>query len=139
MARRLSAFETVKENSVTNCDAGIGVEPWGWFLASADNIQLMKNEVQEVNVGISLRAVAWDDFTTLPPSVSNGKVVQKVLVGDGVGGTGIVVSEADASDDFAPTASNNKIVNNEISDFSTSIDEDGTDTKVSANGGPASP
>lgn len=119
--------------------AGIGVEAWGWFLAAADNTQLMKNEVQEVNVGISLRAVAWDDFTTLPPSVSNGKVVQNVLDGDGVDGTGIVISEADESDDFDPTASNNKIVNNEISGFSTSIDEDGTDTKVSANGGPASP
>jgi hypothetical protein len=125
----------VQDNEAGNCDAGIAVGTWGWFLPSADNVKVTGNAVQDANAAVVLRAVAFDGLSMTDPSVSNGKVTNNDLVGDSgdPNDVGIAITTIDADPDYDPLANNNKIIRNSFSDFGTNVEEDGTSSKVAAN------
>ena len=124
----------VKRNTVTNSDVGIAVGSWGWFRSSADNTKVMKNDVNEANAGILLRAVAFDGFSSSDPSVSNSKVVNNTVSDPDTDDddAGIAVQALDSDPDYDPVADNNKVIRNTITGFTDQVIEDGSDTKLHA-------
>ncbi len=128
----------IQGNSVENCDAGIGVSAWGWFLPSADNAKVQRNSITESSVAINFQAVAFDGFSTSDASVSNGKIVNNRLSAGALGDVGIAVTSFDGHPDFDALVDNNKLIRNSITGFATPILDGGTDSKVQANG-PALP
>ena len=130
----------VRDNTVANADIGLSCGSWGWFRASADGNQFMKNYVVDTEFGALLEAVAepYDGvLTQADPSVSNTKVThnsfeddEETAEPDGNIGVGVVVDDNNIDNAFEPVAANNKIVRNTITGFETQIEDEGTGTKV---------
>lgn len=128
----------IQRNTLENCDVGIGVSAWGWFLPSADNVKSQGNSITDAFAAISYQAVAWSGFSTSDASVSNGKIVNNDLFGGSIGVIGIALTAVDADPTYDAFADNNKLINNSINGFTTPILDGGTNSKVHANG-PATP
>jgi nitrous oxidase accessory protein NosD len=125
----------VKKNSVTNSDVGVSVGAWSWFLPSADNTKLIRNDIDDAHAGVVLQAVAWDGISQSDPSVSNNKVTNNTISDPDMGDddVGVAVDASDLDPDFDPVVANNKVINNEIIGFSDQISDDGMGTKIHAN------
>lgn len=139
---------SVKGNTASNCDVGIGVGTWGWFRKTAEGNQIVKNEVSEALFGATLNTVTFSGFTGADPSLRNNKVVNNGFDGREIGITGVRILKFDGikvtnqnftPPNFDPSANNNKLIANRISGFDTSVDDGGTDTKVQANDRPFTP
>lgn len=130
---------SVKRNTVSNCDVGIGIGTWGWFGKTAEANQVVKNDVSNALFGASLNAIAYAGLTGTNPSLKNNKVVNNSFDGGSIGITGVRIWEVDASPDFDPSATNNKLIGNQITDFETAVDNGGSETKVQANDRPIAP
>jgi nitrous oxidase accessory protein NosD len=131
----------VQNNEVENADVGVSVGSWGWLRASADNTKVKDNTVTEAEYGTLLEAVAepyGGVLTQMDPTVSNTKVLKNRLTGasdpKGQIGVGIIV-EDNISNTYDPEARNNKIRKNNITNFDTEIEDQGSATKMD----PASP
>lgn len=124
----------VRDNKVSNSDAGIAAGSWGWLRPTTDNLKIMQNKIEEAIRGITLRAVAFGGYTMTDPSVSNTKVVNNTISsGMTDDNIGIAVRAIDASSEYDPKAENNKVINNSISGFASEVEDAGTATKVHAN------
>lgn len=123
---------SVKRNTVSNCQTGIGVETWGWFCPTASGNVIANNIVENADWGISVAAYDWQ-YSSMDSAANNNKIVNNTVSGtDAEGSVGIEVGAYD-SGDFESEAWNNKIINNEVSDFQTEIADSGTVTKIHAN------
>ncbi|MDY6817612.1 MAG: right-handed parallel beta-helix repeat-containing protein [Halobacteriales archaeon] len=133
----------VQGNTLENNDVAIAASAWGWFLGSANNHKVVKNDITDALIGVNLRATAWDQdgglasFTNQDPSVNNNKVVNNDLADpeDGpTGEIGVSIESNDRGDDdgYEPAAKNNKVIRNTIEGFDEQISDEGTDTRISA-------
>ncbi|MFD1598776.1 right-handed parallel beta-helix repeat-containing protein [Halobellus rarus] len=123
----------IRGNTVTNSDVGIACGSWGWFRPTAENTQVVKNEVREANAGVLLRAVTYDGYTNYDSSVSNTKVINNTISDpDPDDGTGVAVEALDHDPDYDSTVDNNKVIRNSITGFDNQILEGGTGTKIQA-------
>lgn len=131
-------FETddvqIRGNTIKNADTGIGIGSWAWFAASANNTKVMRNDVTDANVGVHIEVVSFG-LSLADPSVSNTKVANYDLhdTNESDDDTGIEIQTDNASDEFDPVASNNKLINNGITGFNRTIVDGGSDTKLAAN------
>lgn len=133
----------VRGNSLTNNDVAVAVSAWGWFLESASNCKVTRNEVSDALIGANLRATAWDQdgglafLTNQDPSVGNNKIVNNEFVdpqGGPTGEVGIAVESNDRGDDdqYEPAVGNNKVVRNHIRGFDEGVVDEGSATKTAA-------
>lgn len=124
---------TVRGNTVTSCQTGIGVASFDWT-GPANNNNVVGNTVLDADWGISLQAVVLNNGYA--SQTNNNKVVNNNVShpGEGNGLTGIEVwPYVWPGLTGNPVLENNKIIANSISGYDISIDDGGTETKVHAN------
>ena len=122
----------IQGNELTNCDAAVGVGTVGFLRASADNIKIQRNQIDDALFGIFLEAFAYPSLIP-ETSVSNVKIVNNSIFGKGSDDTaGIRIETTDYVGSTA-SADNNKLINNQISGFTTAVADGGTATKQAAN------
>ena len=126
---------TVNGNTVQNSQIGIGIEAWCYFMASADNNQVVNNTVFGSEWGVSIAAYSLS-WSTCDASSDNNKVTNNLIDSTGgAGDAGISIGAGPFGGSDTPTADNNKLIRNTIRGFTTDIDQwgDDTSTKVHAN------
>lgn len=130
---------SVKKNTVSNCQTGIGVQTWGWFCPTASGNVIANNTVTNADWGISVFAYAWDGYSGMDSAANNNKIVNNSVSGsDNEGSAGIEFGIYDNSEAYDAEAWNNKVINNDVSDFETPwYDLDSSATKIHANSTPA--
>lgn len=127
----------VHDNHVANADIGLSVGSWGWLQQTADDNKFTKNRVENAEYGVLVESVVLS-FTQSNPSASNNKAVNNTidfeedsLEGDQEGSIGIGVLVNDYLDnEFDPVAENNKLVRNTVSGYETTVEDQGSDTKI---------
>lgn len=127
----------VRDNEVSNCDVGIGVGSWAWFLPTADGTKIVGNRVEGALIGLELEVIAWDGFSSSDPSVSNSALIRNEVsgtLGGSPGEIGVFFETVDRDPEFVPVADNNKVIANTITGFDDRIvTGSATDTKEAAN------
>lgn len=127
----------IRGNEVSNCDVGIGVASWAWFLPSADDAKVVRNRVDGALMGLELETIAWDGFSGDDPSVSDTKLtnnrVSGTLASGDDGDFGVFFETVDAHPDFDPVADNNKVIANTVTGFDVRI-ETGSATRTRTAG-----
>lgn len=134
----------VKQNTLYNNDVAVAASAWGWFRDSANDAEVVRNDIRGALIGVNLRATAWDQdgrfafLTNHDPSVTNSKVVNNSITTDWSDSTatiGIAVERNDENetDEYEPTARNTKLITNSISGFQTNIEDEGSETKTESN------
>jgi hypothetical protein len=126
----------VQRNEVTNADIGLSCGSWGWLQQSASNNKFTQNHVEDVEYGALVESVAepyGGVLTKSDPEANDNKIVGNTLTGesdpDGNIGVGVIV-EDNIDNEYEPVAWNNKLINNDIANFETAVEDQGTDTKV---------
>jgi hypothetical protein len=121
---------SVQSNTLTDNQAGVAVETWGWLgEVSSSNNKIVKNTIEDGQVGVSIAAYElWTD--TGNPTADNNKVSNNVITGQGVG---VSIEIGDYGTDYVASADNNKVTRNEITNTGTEINDEGTSTKMHAN------
>jgi hypothetical protein len=119
----------VHGNVLENNQVGIDVETWCWYLPSASENRVVKNEIRSGQVGVSVAAFAWE-YSTGDSFADNNKVVNNVIEGQEFG---VLVGAWYINGDYAAYADNNKVIRNSFSDVAEPIQDGGTATKIHAN------
>lgn len=127
----------IQGNTIEKTDRAIAVSSWGWFRETADGNSINGNTISGSDGGIVVQSRSWA-FSTLNSTANNNKIIRNTVEGTG-SGIGIHVYAEDLSLDFDPTVENNKVINNRIQNFSTSIETNGRGNKIQANNHPFNP
>lgn len=130
----------IQNNTVKDADRAIAISSWGWFSNTADGNSITRNTIGESDGGIVVQSKSWDNIlSTMNSTSNNNKIARNTVEGTG-SGIGIHVYTEDLSDSYDPAVENNKVINNQIDNFSTAIQTDGSGgNKVQANNHPFSP
>ncbi len=126
----------IKNNIVEKADIALSCGSWGWLRKTANNNKFTGNQARETEYGNLFEAVAepYDGVLTQNnPTVNNNKSVRNTLRGedDPKGQIGIgIIAEDNIENEYSPVADNNKIINNDIENFETRIEDGGSDTKI---------
>lgn len=100
----------VHRNTLAANQVGVGVESWCWVQPSADGNHIARNTISESQVGVSVRAIALDGASACDPRAANNRVVNNAMSDSD--DHAIIVGTSDFSDDYEPSVSNTKVINN---------------------------
>ncbi|MFC1505449.1 nitrous oxide reductase family maturation protein NosD [Thermoproteota archaeon] len=120
----------IQRNELTDNQAGVCIEAWGWYLPSASENRVVKNTIEDGQVGVSVHTFAWS-YSGSDPMADNNKVVNNVIKDQD--DVGVSIGAFDTSDTYDPSADNNKVIHNKFTNVDPEIDDGGTETKVHAN------
>lgn len=133
-------FETdnvrVVDNVVSDNQSGIFVQAWGWYVSSADENEIINNDVYGSAYAISVGLYNWEGYTKSNVTVNNNKIVGNRIVSEqGTGVVGIEVFAASVGESgFSASTKNTKVHGNRIAGFEDEIVLEGdTHTKEAGN------
>jgi hypothetical protein len=122
----------VQGNVLEDNQDGVAIETWCWDspTASASENRVVKNEIRDGQVGVSVAAYAWT-YSTGDPMADNNKVVNNII--ENQVDCGVSIGAWDLSGHYTASADNNKAIRNVFSGCTEDIDDEGTATKKHAN------
>ena len=127
----------VQGNTVSQSQIGVGIEAWCWFVATASDNQVVNNQIDGSDFGVTIAANVLGGLTTCNPSANGNNVVNNAIASPGEeGDTAVFVGTGEffcPCPAFSGSAENNKVIRNAISGFEDGVVDGGTDSKVQAN------
>jgi hypothetical protein len=120
----------VQGNVLEENQDGVAIETWCWDLPTASENRVVKNEISEGQVGVSVAAYAWG-YSNGDPMADNNKVVNNII--EDQDDCGVSIGAWDLGGSYTASADNNKAIRNIFSGCGVNIDDEGTATKNHAN------
>lgn len=109
---------------------GVAIETWCWYLPTASENRVVKNEIRDGQVGVSVAAYAWT-YSNGDPMADNNKVVNNII--ENQEDCGVSIGAWQLSGSYTASADNSKAIRNIFSGCDENIDDEGTATKKHAN------
>jgi hypothetical protein len=120
----------VQGNVLEENQDGVAIETWCWKLPTASENRVVKNEIRDGQVGVSVAAYAWT-YSTGDSMADNNKVVNNII--EDQQDCGVSIGAWQLSGEYTASADNSKAIRNIFSECTKNIDDTGTATKKHAN------